>query len=64
MLLIKLFFFIDLPRYTIFYDVLNFAFNKKMSSSLEKSMSILLKPPVNPDIQLEQMKLISKLEYS
>ena len=35
-----------------------------MSSSLEKSMSILLKPPVNPDIQLEQMKLISKLEYS
>ncbi|RNA18367.1 hypothetical protein BpHYR1_005345 [Brachionus plicatilis] len=52
----------DLPRYTVFYDVLNYAFNKKMTSNLEKNMPILLRPPVNPDIQLEQIQLISKLE--
>ncbi|CAF0783582.1 unnamed protein product [Brachionus calyciflorus] len=52
----------DLPRYTIFYDVLNYAFNKKMSPSLAKEIPVLLKPPTNSDIQLEQIKLISKLE--
>lgn len=26
-------------------------------------MPILLKPPVNPDIQLEHIRIISKIEY-
>lgn len=52
----------DLPRHTIFYDIMNYALTKKMSSNLAKELPVLLKPPLNPDIQLEHIKILSKLE--
>lgn len=52
----------DLPRHTIFYDVLNYAFTKRMSKNLAKEIPVLLKAPQNSDIQLEHIRIISKIE--
>ncbi len=53
---------IDLQRYTIFYDVINYATTKKMSKNLLKELPVLLKCPTTQEIQLEQIKALSKLE--
>ena len=56
-------FWIDLQRHTIFFDVINYATTKKMSKSLLKELPVLLKCPKTQEIQLQQIKALSKLEY-
>jgi hypothetical protein len=55
-------FCIDLPKNTVFYDVMNYALNKKMSDHLFKQLPVLLMQPNSTAIQMEQMRLITKIE--
>lgn len=51
----------NLPRHTIFYDVLNYATTNQMSSRLMRELPILLQKPTDPSIQLKHIELLSKL---
>lgn len=53
---------VDLQRHTIFYDVINYATTKKMSKKLLREMPVLMKCPINQEIQLQQIIALSKLE--
>lgn len=54
----------DLPRHTIFYDVISYAITKKMSTNLRKELPILLRPPKDQGVQLKQIKILSRMSYS
>lgn len=41
---------------------MNYALNKKMSNHLFKQLPVLLQQPNSVDIQMAQMKVISKIE--
>lgn len=47
----------------MFHDIVNYALTKKMSKSLAQELPILLKLPVNQEIQLQQMISLTKIEY-
>lgn len=52
----------DLPRHTIFYDVMNYAVTKKMSKKLLREMPVLMKFPKTQEIQLQQIIALSILD--
>ena len=52
---------VDLPRHTVFYDVINYARTTKLSSALAKELPILLANPSDETIQLKQIEILSKI---
>lgn len=52
----------DLNRNTVFYDIVNYALTKKMTKNLASELPVLLKIPVNQEIQLQQIIALTKIE--
>ena len=52
-----------LPRRTIFYDVVEYLYSKKMSDQLAQELPDLLVQPRTEDIQLQHMNIISRLRW-
>jgi hypothetical protein len=52
----------DLNRNTVFYDIVNYALTKKMTKNLVNELPVLLKIPVNQEIQLQQIIALTKIE--
>lgn len=51
----------DLPRHTIFYDVVDFAYNQRMTPRLKQEIPLLLSRPVTQDVQVRHIQAISKM---
>jgi hypothetical protein len=49
-----------LPRHVMFYDVVDFIYNHHMSPALFHELPILLAPPVNQQLQLEHIRILSQ----
>ncbi|XP_071085227.1 uncharacterized protein CXorf58-like [Haliotis cracherodii] len=47
-----------LPRHTIFYDVIEYAYNNKMTPRLQEELPLLVSRPVTQEIQVEQLRSI------
>ena len=41
---------------------MNYALNKKMSTNLSKALPVLMKAPNNQEVQLEQIRILSKID--
>lgn len=54
----------DVPRHTIFYDIVEFLYIGKLSRHLQQQLPNLLLKPVTPEIQLQHLKIISALRCS
>ncbi|XP_059177552.1 uncharacterized protein CXorf58 homolog isoform X2 [Physella acuta] len=50
-----------LSRHTMFFDVVDYAYNNHISESLRKEMALLLTQPVTEKLQLQHIHAISKL---
>ncbi|KAI0243075.1 hypothetical protein LSAT2_008863 [Lamellibrachia satsuma] len=50
-----------LPRQTIFYDIVQYLYTHKMSPQLLDELPALLALPLNEDVQLNQIRIISQL---
>lgn len=55
--------FSDLPRQTIFYDVVDYAYNHRMSPRLRDVIPILLTHPVTQEVQVEHIRTIGKIRF-
>ncbi|PVD18639.1 hypothetical protein C0Q70_21189 [Pomacea canaliculata] len=51
----------NLPRQTIFYDVVDYAYNHRMSPRLRDVIPILLTHPVTQEVQVEHIRTIGKI---
>ncbi|KAL8593909.1 hypothetical protein ACOMHN_048346 [Nucella lapillus] len=51
----------DLPRHTIFYDVVDFAYNQRMTPRLKQEIPLLMSRPVTQEVQVRHIQAISKL---
>ncbi|ELT96341.1 hypothetical protein CAPTEDRAFT_219983 [Capitella teleta] len=49
-----------LPRHTIFYDIIDYLYNQKMSSLLQAELPTLLANPLSRDVQLRHIQIITK----
>lgn len=54
----------DVPRYTIFYDIVQFLYSGKVSRQLQQQIPSLLVKPVTAEIQMQHFKIISALRCS
>ncbi len=50
-----------LPRQTIFYDIVEYLYSKKLAPRLKEELPALLLKPVNEDTKLEQIRIISEI---
>ena len=50
-----------LPRQTIFYDIVDYLYNHKMSHQLQEELPSLLSRPFSEDVQLQHIRIISQL---
>ncbi|XP_005092727.1 putative uncharacterized protein CXorf58 [Aplysia californica] len=50
-----------LPRHTIFFDVVDFAYNNRLTPRLKEEIPILLSRPVTQEVQVRHIKAISKM---
>jgi len=46
-----------IPRQTIFYDIMDFLYHKKMTERLRKELPVLAKSPVNADMELRHIEV-------
>ena len=53
-----------LPRQTIFYDVVEYLYNKKLAPRLREEIPKLLLRPNNEKTKLEHIKMISEIRYA
>lgn len=51
----------DLPRHTIFYDVVDFAYNQRMTPRLKQEIPLLMSRPVTQEVQVRHIQAISKM---
>lgn len=51
----------DLSRRTIFYDIVDYLYNQRMSPRLELELPILVQRPVSQEIKLQHIRAISTL---
>lgn len=51
----------DLPRHTIFFDVVDFAYNQRMTPRLKQEIPLLMSRPVTQEIQVRHIQAISKM---
>jgi len=51
-----------LPRQSIMYDIMEYLRTKLPSARLQTEMPVLMSRPVTEDIQLEQFRVVSKLQ--
>ncbi|CAG5126190.1 unnamed protein product [Candidula unifasciata] len=52
----------DLPRHTMFFDVVDFAYNNQVTSELKETICTLMMKPVTQEIQIQHIQAISKLK--
>jgi len=52
--------FVALPRHVMFYDVVEFIYSHKMSSALCRELPKLLAPPVNQQVHMEHIRILSQ----
>ncbi|KAK3749359.1 hypothetical protein RRG08_056238 [Elysia crispata] len=50
-----------LPRHTIFFDVVDFAYNNRVTPRLKQEIPLLLSRPVTQEVQVRHIKAISKM---
>ena len=55
---------LDLPRHTIFYDVIDYVLNKKLSHNLANKLSFLMKASNNQDVQIKQIQMLKKRAHA
>lgn len=58
------FLFTVLPRQTIFYDVVEYLYNKKLAPRLKEEIPKLLLRPNNEKTKLEHIRIISEIRYA
>ncbi|KAK7486308.1 hypothetical protein BaRGS_00022478 [Batillaria attramentaria] len=51
----------DLPRQTIFYDVVDFAYNQRLTPRLKHEIPLLMSRPVTQEVQVRHIQAISKM---
>ncbi|BFZ00479.1 hypothetical protein BsWGS_03518 [Bradybaena similaris] len=51
----------DLPRQTIFFDVVDFAYNNRITPGLKEKMCMLMSKPVTQEMQIQHIQSISKM---
>ena len=51
----------DLPRHTIFFDVVDFAYNQRMTPRLKEEIPLLMSRPVTQEVQVRHIQAISKM---
>ena len=61
MLLRDFFIFSVLPRHTIFFDIVDFAYNNRLTPRLKEEIPILMSRPVTQEVQVRHIKAISKM---
>lgn len=50
-----------LPRHTIFFDIVDFAYNNRLTPRLKEEIPILMSRPVTQEVQVRHIKAISKM---
>ncbi|RUS83432.1 hypothetical protein EGW08_008804 [Elysia chlorotica] len=50
-----------LPRHTIFFDVVDFAYNNRVTPRLKQEIPLLMSRPVTQEVQVRHIKAISKM---
>ncbi|XP_060606375.1 uncharacterized protein CXorf58-like isoform X3 [Ruditapes philippinarum] len=50
-----------LPRYTIFYDIVDFLFNQRMTPRLRDEIPLLVTRPLTQDIQIQHIRAVSEM---
>lgn len=50
-----------LPRYTIFYDIIDFLFNHRMTPRLREEIPLLVTRPLTQDIQIQHIRAVSEM---
>ncbi|XP_045200596.2 uncharacterized protein CXorf58-like isoform X2 [Mercenaria mercenaria] len=50
-----------LPRYTIFYDIVDFLFNQRMTPRLREEIPLLVTRPLTQDIQIQHIRAVSEM---
>ena len=58
------FLFTVLPRQTIFYDVVEYLYNKKLAPRLREEIPKLLLRPNNEKTKLEHIRIVSEIRYA
>lgn len=56
-LIIIMFYFVVIPRQTVFYDIVDFLYHKNMTMRLKQELPILAKSPVNADMELRHIEV-------
>jgi len=52
-----------LPRHTVFYDIVDFLYNQRMTPRLREEIPLLVTRPINQDIQIQQIRAVSEMRY-
>lgn len=50
-----------LPRHTIFYDIVDFLFNHRMTPRLQHEIPLLVMRPMTQDIQIQHIRAVSEM---
>lgn len=50
-----------LPRYTIFYDIVDFLYNHRMTPRLREEIPLLILRPLTQDIQVQHIRAVSEM---
>lgn len=53
--------FTDLSRRTIFYDIVDYLYNQRMSPQLQLEIPVLVQRPVSQEIKRQHIRVISEL---
>ena len=57
-------YFAALPRHVMFYDIIDYAYNRRITPSLSEELPTLLLPPLNPDVQLQHINILTRARYA
>ncbi|XP_050389200.1 uncharacterized protein CXorf58 [Patella vulgata] len=50
-----------LPRHTIFYDIVDYAYNNRLSTRLKEEITLLMIQPLSQEIKLQQINAIAQM---
>lgn len=51
----------DLPRRTIFYDVVDYLYNQRMTPALQEQIPILVQRPVSQEVKVQHIRAVSHI---
>ncbi|KAH3805326.1 uncharacterized protein CXorf58-like isoform X2 [Dreissena polymorpha] len=50
-----------LPRHTVFYDIIDFLYNHRMTPRLREEIPLLITRPITQDIQIQHIRAVSEM---